>query len=149
MLGAPGTPHVIPPGYVPLLSSVLSYAVVMVAAMWMLASEKKISNENMISYSGGRIEEAETPNLPWSTRGRGKGSDWVVFLVPENLGTPGPPVVFPSVDTIALGRYSYHMEHSKILHDAITFDDVLLIPARSDFVPADAECAAGSPAKSN
>jgi IMP dehydrogenase len=31
------------------------------------------------------------------------------------------------------------MEHSKILHDAITFDDVLLIPARSDFVPADAD----------
>src|SRR6478735_649805 len=37
------------------------------------------------------------------------------------------------------------MDHStpahagKILHDAITFDDVLLIPARSDFVPADAD----------
>src|SRR6202795_3041964 len=31
------------------------------------------------------------------------------------------------------------MEHSKILHDAITFDDVLLIPAYSDFVPADAD----------
>src|SRR5512132_4015483 len=31
------------------------------------------------------------------------------------------------------------MEHSKILHDAITFDDVLLIPARSDFVPAEAD----------
>src|SRR5436189_6284758 len=31
------------------------------------------------------------------------------------------------------------MEHPKILHDAITFDDVLLIPARSDFVPADAD----------
>jgi IMP dehydrogenase len=31
------------------------------------------------------------------------------------------------------------MEHSKILNDAITFDDVLLIPARSDFVPADAD----------
>src|SRR3982074_705473 len=30
------------------------------------------------------------------------------------------------------------MEHPKILHDAITFDDVLLIPARSDFVPSDA-----------
>jgi IMP dehydrogenase len=29
--------------------------------------------------------------------------------------------------------------HPKILHDAITFDDVLLIPARSDFVPADAD----------
>jgi len=35
--------------------------------------------------------------------------------------------------------YFYHMEHSKIVHDAITFDDVLLIPARSDFVPADAD----------
>src|SRR5262245_39668360 len=33
------------------------------------------------------------------------------------------------------------MDHSsgKILHDAITFDDVLLIPARSDFVPSDAD----------
>src|SRR6266478_601978 len=32
------------------------------------------------------------------------------------------------------------MEHSsKIVHDAITFDDVLLIPARSDFVPTDAD----------
>jgi IMP dehydrogenase len=31
------------------------------------------------------------------------------------------------------------MEHPKIVHDAITFDDVLLIPARSNFVPADAD----------
>src|SRR5437870_9717853 len=31
------------------------------------------------------------------------------------------------------------MEHSKILHDGITFDDVLLLPARSDFVPAEAD----------
>src|SRR5687768_12507631 len=31
------------------------------------------------------------------------------------------------------------MDHPKILHDGITFDDVLLIPARSDFVPADAD----------
>src|ERR1700747_2011507 len=31
------------------------------------------------------------------------------------------------------------MEHQKICHDGITFDDVLLIPARSDFVPTDAE----------
>src|SRR6478752_6142288 len=31
------------------------------------------------------------------------------------------------------------MEHHKILHDAITFDDVLLIPARTDFVPAEAD----------
>src|SRR3989337_201265 len=31
------------------------------------------------------------------------------------------------------------MEHPKIVQDAITFDDVLLIPARSDFVPADAD----------
>src|SRR6188768_3412914 len=32
------------------------------------------------------------------------------------------------------------MDHlpGKILHDAITFDDVLLIPARSDFVPSEA-----------
>jgi IMP dehydrogenase len=31
------------------------------------------------------------------------------------------------------------MEHQKICHDGITFDDVLLIPARSDFVPTDAD----------
>src|ERR1700753_142293 len=31
------------------------------------------------------------------------------------------------------------MEHSKIISDAITFDDVLLIPARTDFVPTDAD----------
>src|SRR5215207_3415833 len=31
------------------------------------------------------------------------------------------------------------MEHPKILHDGITFDDVLLIPSRSEFVPSDAD----------
>src|SRR6266481_3798779 len=31
------------------------------------------------------------------------------------------------------------MEHPKIVADAITFDDVLLIPAYSDFVPTDAD----------
>jgi IMP dehydrogenase len=31
------------------------------------------------------------------------------------------------------------MEQPKIVHDAITFDDVLLIPAKSSFVPADAD----------
>src|ERR1700749_1592709 len=31
------------------------------------------------------------------------------------------------------------MEHPKILHDGITFDDVLLIPAKSAFVPAEAD----------
>src|SRR5215213_1391506 len=31
------------------------------------------------------------------------------------------------------------MDHPKILHDGITFDDVLLIPARSDFTPSDAD----------
>jgi IMP dehydrogenase len=31
------------------------------------------------------------------------------------------------------------MEHPKIVSDGITFDDVLLIPARSEFVPADAD----------
>src|ERR1700678_2598779 len=31
------------------------------------------------------------------------------------------------------------MEHPKILHDAITFDDVLLIPARSNFIASDAD----------
>ena len=28
---------------------------------------------------------------------------------------------------------------AKIVYDAITFDDVLLLPARSDFTPADAD----------
>src|SRR5438093_5956288 len=32
-----------------------------------------------------------------------------------------------------------HFLDSKILHDAITFDDVLLLPARSDFIPLDAD----------
>src|SRR6202051_4641387 len=31
------------------------------------------------------------------------------------------------------------MEQAKIVHDAITFDDVLLIPAKSAFVPGDAD----------
>src|ERR1700684_1477218 len=31
------------------------------------------------------------------------------------------------------------MEQPKIVHDAITFDDVLLIPSKSSFVPADAD----------
>src|SRR5258708_14429333 len=31
------------------------------------------------------------------------------------------------------------MEHPKIVSDAITFDDVLLIPAYSDFIPSDAD----------
>jgi IMP dehydrogenase len=31
------------------------------------------------------------------------------------------------------------MEHPKIVHDGITFDDVLLIPGRTDFVPAEAD----------
>lgn len=31
------------------------------------------------------------------------------------------------------------MEHSKIVYDAITFDDVLLIPNRSDFVPSQSD----------
>ncbi len=31
------------------------------------------------------------------------------------------------------------MDHPKIIHDGITFDDVLLIPSRSDFVPSDAD----------
>ena len=31
------------------------------------------------------------------------------------------------------------MDHPKIVYDAITFDDVLLIPAASSFTPADAD----------
>ncbi len=31
------------------------------------------------------------------------------------------------------------MDHPKIVYDAITFDDVLLIPARSEFIPSDAD----------
>jgi IMP dehydrogenase len=44
-----------------------------------------------------------------------------------------------ALDTPSLKPYFSHMEHHKILHDAITFDDVLLIPARSDFVPSEAD----------
>lgn len=43
------------------------------------------------------------------------------------------------LDSASAIPYFSHMEHSKIVSDAITFDDVLLIPARSDFVPADAD----------
>lgn len=35
--------------------------------------------------------------------------------------------------------YLYPMEHPKIVSEAITFDDVLLIPAYSDFVPTQAD----------
>src|SRR5499427_8645875 len=31
------------------------------------------------------------------------------------------------------------VDSQKIVHDGITFDDVLLIPARSDFIPAEAD----------
>src|SRR6187431_420962 len=31
------------------------------------------------------------------------------------------------------------MEHPKIAHDGLTFDDVLLMPDRTDFTPADAD----------
>src|SRR5215212_3243587 len=31
------------------------------------------------------------------------------------------------------------MEHPRIVHDGITFDDVLLLPDKSDFVPAEAD----------
>ncbi len=43
------------------------------------------------------------------------------------------------LDTPRSKTYSSHMDHPKILSDGITFDDVLLIPARSDFVPGDAD----------
>jgi len=43
------------------------------------------------------------------------------------------------LDTPRRNAYSSHMDHPKILSDGITFDDVLLIPARSDFVPGDAD----------
>src|SRR5881628_407331 len=45
----------------------------------------------------------------------------------------------PRLDMPPPPPYSYPMEHPKIVADGITFDDVLLIPARSDFVPADAD----------
>src|SRR3990170_2120097 len=45
----------------------------------------------------------------------------------------------PNLDTGPAVPYWFPMEHPKILHDGITFDDVLLIPSRSDFVPADAD----------
>ena len=54
------------------------------------------------------------------------------------------------LDTIWKDWHHCHMENqtspfnpsdpsSKIIGEAITFDDVLLIPQRSDFVPADAD----------
>src|ERR1700712_1005281 len=43
------------------------------------------------------------------------------------------------LDTPRSKTYSLPMDHPKILSDGITFDDVLLIPARSDFVPGDAD----------
>src|SRR4028118_10745 len=47
------------------------------------------------------------------------------------------------LDTFCPRPYFWHMEHAqisgKIAYDAITFDDVLLIPQFSDFIPADAD----------
>src|SRR5881628_2031032 len=45
----------------------------------------------------------------------------------------------PRLDMPPPPPYSYPMEHPKIVADGITFDDVLLIPARSDFVPTEAD----------
>ena len=44
-----------------------------------------------------------------------------------------------ALDRRAGGTYQYHMEHPKIVSDGITFDDVLLLPAYSDFVPTQAD----------
>ncbi len=46
---------------------------------------------------------------------------------------------FVNLDKRFRPAYSSNMDHPKILADGITFDDVLLIPARSDFVPSDAD----------
>src|SRR5262245_54660580 len=43
------------------------------------------------------------------------------------------------IDISATLPYLYHMEHPKIVSDAITFDDVLLIPSYSEFIPAEAD----------
>src|ERR1019366_2178638 len=43
------------------------------------------------------------------------------------------------LDTFSPAPYQYHMDHPKIVYDAITFDDVLLIPALSGFIPSDAD----------
>ncbi len=43
------------------------------------------------------------------------------------------------LDTSRPVSYPFPMDHPKILSDGITFDDVLLIPARSDFVPGQAD----------
>ena len=43
------------------------------------------------------------------------------------------------VDRLRPVTYPCHMDHPKIFSDGITFDDVLLIPSRSDFVPGDAD----------
>lgn len=43
------------------------------------------------------------------------------------------------LDTIGVGAYQFYMDHPKIVYDAITFDDVLLVPQYSDFIPSDAD----------
>ncbi len=43
------------------------------------------------------------------------------------------------LDNAGTAPYLYPMEHPKIVADGITFDDVLLIPSRSDFIPAEAD----------
>ncbi len=53
---------------------------------------------------------------------------------PPNRGIAGR-----HLDTQPTPPYLYHMEHPKITAQAITFDDVLLIPSYSDFVPAQAD----------
>src|SRR5881628_114238 len=45
----------------------------------------------------------------------------------------------PRLDLPSRRPYLYPMEHPKIVFDSITFDDVLLIPSYSDFVPSDAD----------
>jgi len=44
-----------------------------------------------------------------------------------------------TLDVIRLKPYYWHMAHPKISYDAITFDDVLLIPARTDFTPGETD----------
>src|SRR5205085_2068481 len=87
---------------------------------------------------------------------RAKGTDWqkrnrLPVVAAELLsitanrsaseGTGGTKDKFVALDTPAARSYSCSMDHPKILTDGITFDDVLLIPSRSDFVPADASTA--------
>jgi len=60
-------------------------------------------------------------------------------MLPEKWAQPTSVIRERHLDIRGARPYSYPMEHSKIVSDGITFDDVLLLPARSDFVPGETD----------